>query len=274
MENNHTIKPEPALELPFRILVIAAHHDDIEFGVAGSAAHWIDQGAEVIYCIVTDGGAGSNDPDTNIDELIENRQHEQVCAASVVGVKDVRFLGYRDGALQPTMDLRRDLTRIIRELKPDRVVCQDPTNIFVRDYYVNHPDHRAAGEAAIYAVFPSSESRPIFPELLEEGFEPHKVRQLYLNHTPNPDTYVDISDTMERKLRSLRCHVTQLGEGEDFDNGAGKWIRESNQKSGEEFGVGAVEQYRVMHLDWRDRQREEQAAEQENAESETETVTA
>jgi LmbE family N-acetylglucosaminyl deacetylase len=253
--DNHNLTPEPDFELPFRILVIGAHHDDLEFGSGGSVAKWIKQGAQVTYCVVTDGGAGSNDPDTDLDKLIEQRKAEQLNAAKTVGVTDVRFLGYRDGALQPTLELRRDLTRVIREVKPDRVVCQDPTAVFVGDGYINHPDHRAAGEAAVYATFPSAESRPIFPELLDEGYEPHKVYELYLNIAPNPNLFVDISDTLDTKLDALRCHVSQLGTGDDFENGVAKWVRGRAQEGGKEVGVGAVEVFHVMRL----RQREEAA---------------
>jgi LmbE family N-acetylglucosaminyl deacetylase len=130
---------------PRRVLVIVAHPDDIEFGVAGSVTRWVDEGAHVTYCIVTDGAAGSNEPGTDLAKLTQQRREEQINAAAVAGVQDVRFLGHRDGVLQPTMDLRRELTRLIREVRPDRVVCQDPTTVFVRDEYVNHPDHRAAG---------------------------------------------------------------------------------------------------------------------------------
>jgi LmbE family N-acetylglucosaminyl deacetylase len=113
----------------------------------------------------------------------------------------VRFLHYKDGILQPTIELRFDITRIIREVRPYRVVCQDPTTIFARPDYINHPDHRAAGEATIYAVFPSAETRPIFPELLAEGLEPHHVTELYLNIASEPNTFIDITDTIELKLK-------------------------------------------------------------------------
>ena len=169
---------------------------------AGSVARWIrEEGATVTYVIITDGGAGSNDPDMTREQLIELRYHEQIEAAARVGVHDVRFLGHPDGVLQATLDVRRDITRIIRETKPYRVVCQDPTSVFVHRGYVNHPDHRAAGEASIYAVFPSAETRPIFPELLAEGFEPHKVGELYLNLTQAPTHFHDISSTIDLKMR-------------------------------------------------------------------------
>lgn len=270
MEENKLTQEQP-FELPFRILVTAAHPDDIEFGVGGSVARWTAMGAEVIYCLVTDGSAGSNDPDVNLEELIQKRREEQIAAAAVVGVHDVRFLGHKDGTLEPTMDLRRDLTRVIRDVKPNRVVCQDPTTVFAGDFYINHPDHRAAGEATVYAVFPSSETRPIFPELLAEGYEPHKVDELYLDLTYSPNLYVDISETVDRKIDSLRAHVSQLGTGEDFENGAAKWVRQWSEEGGKALGVGAAEQFRVMRFNQRNPADEETA--QAAVQPETETLT-
>ncbi len=234
--------------------MIAAHPDDIEFGVAGSVARWVGEGAEVTYCLVTDGSAGSNDVNVDVEMLVAQRQAEQLAAAAVVGVQDVRFLGYKDGVLQPTLELRRDLTRLIRELRPDRVVCQDPTTIFASDSYINHPDHRAAGEAAIYAVFPSAETRPIFPELLLEGYEPHHVTELYMNLTMDANTFVDISATIDQKLDSLLCHRSQVNED------AATWIRERNAEMGKEAGYLYAEGFRVMRF-VRAEQQEEAAVE-------------
>jgi LmbE family N-acetylglucosaminyl deacetylase len=233
---------------PYKIVVIVAHHDDIEFGVSGSIARWVQEGAEVSYIIITDGGSGSNQPGILRADLVEQRRLEQIAAAKAVGVSDVRFLGYFDGMLQPTMELRRDLTRLLRDIKPQRVICQDPTTVFFYDSYINHPDHRAAGEAAIYATFPSSETRPIFPELLDEGYEPHKVHELWLTLSTKPTHFVDISATIEQKLESLRAHVSQIGAGEDAENGALKWIRERNAEVGQAVGVAYAEMFKVMIL--------------------------
>jgi LmbE family N-acetylglucosaminyl deacetylase len=227
---------------PDRILVIVAHADDIEFGVAGSVAHWIDEGAQVIYCIVTDGSSGSNQPDTDLEALIEQRKEEQQAAAAKLGVQEVRFLDYPDGTLTPTLELRRDLTLLIREVRPYRVVCQDPTTVLVGNRYINHPDHRAAGEAALYACFPSAESRPIFPGLLNKGHEPHHVSEVYLTLTTQPDVYVDISQTIDRKLEALLCHASQVGQD------AANWIRERNAETGREAGCDYAESFRVMNL--------------------------
>jgi len=236
------LTPEAPLTRPIRILAIAAHHDDLEFGPVGSICRWTDEGAEVTYCIVTDGSAGSNDPAVNIQELVALRKQEQLAAAAIAGVKEVRFLGYQDGTLQPTLELRRDLTRLIRELRPDRVVSNDPTTVLVENRYINHPDHRAVAEAALYAVFPSAESRPIFPELLDEGYEPHKVAELYLGFSMEPTVFVDTSSTLDRKIQALACHASQLGE--EVLN----MVRQWNTEGGEPFGVGAAESFRVMRF--------------------------
>ncbi|NJM05324.1 PIG-L family deacetylase [Candidatus Gracilibacteria bacterium] len=224
------------------ILVVCAHPDDIEFGVSGSVARWVAEGAQVIYCIITDGAAGSNDPQVDLAQLARQRVDEQRAAAAVVGVQDVRFLGYKDSTLQPTLELRRELTRIIRELKPYRVVCQDPTTYFVRDGYINHPDHRAAGEATIYAVFPSAETRPSFPELLSEGFEPHHVSELYLTLTLQPNTVVDISAQIDRKIEALLCHRSQVNADVE------QWVRERNAEMGKEAGYAYAEPFRVLRF--------------------------
>ncbi len=225
-----------------RILVIVAHPDDIEFGCAGSVACWVAEGAQVTYGIVTDGAAGSNEPGVDLKALARQRQAEQCAAAEIVGVRDVRFLGYPDGILEPTLALRRDLTRLIREVRPDRVVCQDPTTVLVNEGYINHPDHRAAGEAALYAVFPSAGTRPIFPELIEEGYEPHDVKELYLTLTLHPTTFVDISGTIDRKIEALLCHRSQVGPE------AGEWVREWAAERGRAHGCAYAEVFRVLRF--------------------------
>jgi len=232
----------PESETPLRILIVAAHPDDIEFGAGGSAAVWAAEGARITYAMVTDGGAGSNKPGEDLAQLVKTRQVEQIAAAEVVGVHDVRFLGYRDGTLQHTLELRRDLTRLIRELRPDRVVISDPTMVFAGNFYINHPDHRAAAEAALYAVFPSAGARPIFPELLAEGYEPHEVSELYIQFTDHPDTIIDISSVIDLKIQSLLCHQSQLGPE------VAKMVREWDAELGKDKGFAFAEGFRVMKL--------------------------
>jgi LmbE family N-acetylglucosaminyl deacetylase len=227
---------------PLRILGIFAHPDDPEFMCGGSAALWADQGAEITYCIVTNGAAGSNDPNQDLDELVTIRQAEQRAACDVLGVRDLVFLGYADGTLQHTLELRRDLTRLIRQLRPDRVVIGDPTAVLYGDEYINHPDHRAAAEAGLYAVFPSAETRPIFPELLAEGYEPHKVKELYIGDSQQPNLHIDISSTLERKIAALGCHKSQLQIGD------GEWVRTWAAEIGKPANLPYAEAFRVMRL--------------------------
>ncbi len=240
---------EQPLAEPVTILIIVAHPDDIEFGVGGAVACWTDAGHRVVYCIVTDGSAGSNDPDVDPQALVERRRQEQLKAAAIVGVHDVRFLGYQDGVLQPTIALRRDLTRLIRELKPYRVVTMDPTSVLLQEEteqgefaYINHPDHRAVGEAALYAFFPSAESRPIFRELLAEGLEPHHVTELYLTVAAQPNLAVDISDVIDRKIAALLAHESQL------DAAVGEMVRGWSAADGQRAGVAYAESFRVMRF--------------------------
>lgn len=228
---------------PEKVLVIAAHADDIEFGMAGTVARWTEAGTQVTYCIITDNSSGSNDPHMLRTELSRIRQEEQIAAANVLGVAEVRFLNYPDGVLQPTLDLRRDLTRVIRQVRPQVVVTLDPSLMFTpTNDYINHPDHRAAAEAAIYAVFPSSETRPIFPELLDEGLEPHRVQKVYLNLSMQPTLYVDVSATWQRKVEALLCHKSQVGED------VADMIREWDMRQGEAAGVELAESYRVITI--------------------------
>jgi len=226
-----------------RILGIFAHPDDAEFTCGGSAALWAEQGAQITYVVITNGAAGSNDPNQDLAELVKLREAEQRAACAVLGVQEVIFLGYADGTLQPTIELRRELTRIIRRLKPDRVITGDPTAVFYGTEYINHPDHRAAAEAAIYAVFPSAVTRPIFPELLAEGYEPHQVKEVYISgDEAHNNTYVDISNMLDRKIEALRCHKSQL------DPGDGQWIRDWAAETGKAGNLAFAESFRVMKL--------------------------
>ena len=232
-------------------LVIAAHHDDIEFGCAGSVARWVAEGERVVYCIVTDGAAGSNSPEQTRTQLLATRRAEQIAAADVVGVRDVIFLNEPDGHLEATLALRRDLTRVIRQWRPRRVVLPDPSAVLVHwdddgdgpgwDY-INHPDHRATGEAGLYAVFPSAETRPIFPELLAEGLEPHHVDEVYLVTWRQENHAVDIAPYLEQKIAALLCHRSQLGPQ------IGQRMREGAARLGEKYGLAAAETFRVLRF--------------------------
>lgn len=207
---------------PARVLVVTAHPDDVDFGVAGSVAVWTDQKIAVSYCIVTDGSAGSSDPSIDPDLLIKMRQDEQREAAAQVGVSDVHFLGYPDGSLEVSAELRRDIARMIRIIRPDRVVCQSPERNWDR-IRASHPDHLAAGEATLQAVYPDARNPYSYPELLAAGFEPHVVDEVWLMASPRTTHGVDITATIERKLAALRCHRSQMGGVEDLDGMIRSW---------------------------------------------------
>jgi len=215
-----------------KILCISAHPDDNEFTVAGSVARWTREGRAVVFCLVTSGSAGTNEYTPSSDGLVPIRERECRDAAAILGVKELEFLGYADGTVEPTIALRRDLTRIIRRHKPDVVLCSDPTVRWYGNVYLNHPDHRAVASAALDAVFPSSETRSIFPELLAEGLERHKVKQVFLAGARDPDVYVDISRTLAAKCRALKAHRSQVGKGEWVDQLLKAWAIRDGKKAG------------------------------------------
>jgi LmbE family N-acetylglucosaminyl deacetylase len=199
-----------------RILVVTAHPDDVDFGVAGSVAVWTDRGFEVSYCIVTDGDAGGFDPDVPRSEIAGIRRAEQTAAAEQVGVTDVTFLGHPDGRLYPTIELRRDISRVIRRVRPQRVVSQSPERKFNR-MYASHPDHLAAGEATLCAVYPDARNPFAHPELLEEGYEAWTVSEVFLMSSESGDTFTDITSSIDRKIKALLCHVSQMTNPDGMD---------------------------------------------------------
>ncbi len=222
--------------IPARAMFIFAHPDDIEFGAAGTAAKWVKGGAEVLYVVLTDGNIGSHEPGMTAEKLADIRRQEQTAAADVVGAKCI-YMGEPDGRLQPTLELRKKLVRLIRQHKPNVVVCGDP-NFYYSDWYINHPDHRNAGQVAMEAVFPSADSPLIFPELLDEGFAPHKVNYVYVSFgRRDANTYIDITDTMDLKLQALRCHVSQLGDW-DPEPMMKEWTSEAGSKVGYKYAEG------------------------------------
>jgi len=231
-------------EQPRRAMVITAHPDDAEFTVAGTVARWTREDQEVIYVICTDGSRGSNDPKIEPAALAVIRREEQDAAARVLGVKEVVYLDYEDGTLEPTLTLRRDLTRVIRRYRPDIVVCSDPTMRFYGDGYLNHPDHRAAGNAALDAVFPSAGTRYIFPELLAEGLEPHDVKEVYVHGHPKPDHWIDISETIDCKIAALEQHKSQVGGWESLAEGIRTWA----QEAGADQGMAYAESFKRIVL--------------------------
>lgn len=241
--------PDPATTTPERVVLIQAHPDDAEFSCSGTIAKWARAGAEIHYCSITSGDKGSEDQAMTGPKLATMREAEQRRAAEILGVKSVTFLGYQDAMLVPDLGLRRSLVRVMRRIRPTTLVCQDPTMRYIGREYINHPDHIAAGEAALAAVFPSVRDRMTFPELLDEGLEPHKVPNVYIFGTTVPDCWIDISDTIDVKLDALRAHASQVGTdgAEDIVREWGRRDAAAHPDKPEGFGEYA-ETFKYMHI--------------------------
>ena len=215
-----------------RILVIAAHPDDVDFGTAATIATWTDAGLDVIYCIVTDGDAGGSDRSVSRADMAVLRRAEQTAAAKCVGVSDLRFLGYPDGRVEATLALRKDLARVIRQVQPGRVVCPSPERNFAR-VGASHPDHRAVGSAAMDAVYPDARNPFAFPELLEdEQLEPWSVPELWIAGGPQPNEFTDVTEAFPRKVAALRAHVSQTGQMDDLEGLLRGWMTRTAQAAG------------------------------------------
>ena len=226
--------PNGDQEGPKRALIIAAHPDDSEFGAAGTAYLWSQQGWEFYYLICTDGSKGTENPEMTPDKLVPLRQEEQRAAVRVVGGKEVFFLDHVDGELTYTRDLMRDVVRYIRKLKPYAVFSHD-TNQIVRNLFINHPDHRCVGEVALDAVYPIARNRPSFPELLDEGLEPHTVKEVYLWTASDINFEVDVSDVLETKVEALRQHKSQFDNFEEMQQRVRNFWREPDGRFLERF---------------------------------------
>jgi LmbE family N-acetylglucosaminyl deacetylase len=192
-----------------RALVVVAHPDDVDFWAGGTVACWTSAGIAVTHCVLSDGDTGGFDPEVPRSAIPGIRRAEQEAAAAVLGVSDVRFLGYPDGDIEPSYALRRDITRLIRQVQPARMLTWSPEWSW-RRFHRNHPDHRAAGEATLSAVFPDARNPFAHPELFsQEGLKPWEVSEVWLIGSPNPNHYVDITDTFDRKSAALRAHQSQ-----------------------------------------------------------------
>jgi LmbE family N-acetylglucosaminyl deacetylase len=228
-----------------RVLIVTAHPDDVDFGFAGTVATLTDRGIDVTYCIVTDGDAGGSETGIPRVEMAPKRREEQTAAAAVVGVHELHFLGYPDGRVETTLDLRRDISRVIRQACPHRVMMQSPVRNWDR-VYASHPDHLATAEAAIAAVYPDSRNRWAHPELDAEGHEPWTVPQVWLGVGGSELThYVDITDAVERKIEALLCHKSQLPDPEATGEMVRGWTKMTAAAAGLPEGRFA-EAYRVV----------------------------
>lgn len=237
--------------VPKRAMFIYAHPDDIEFSAAGTAARWAKNGCEVFYVVITDGNVGSHEAGLTSVQVAETRRAEQEAAAQVAGVTHCIFLGFHDGLLQPTLELRKELVKLIRKHKPEVVVCGDPTVYFPGNTRINHPDHRAAATAAIDAVFPAAEMPLLYPELEADGLTPHKVSYVLISNPVDASFFVDISDTLNIKLEALRAHRSQLQDW-DPEEPISSWAAEIGKKVGFKY----AEAFRLITLRGEDEEEE------------------
>ncbi len=228
------------VETPKRIMVSVAHPDDAEFGAAGSIAKWAKEGAEILYVICTNGNKGSGDRTMTSPKLAKIREKEQRAAAKVLGVKEVVFLGYPDGGLEDTPELRGRIVWHIRKFQPDLVITIDP---YRKSH--NHRDHRMAAQVTMDAIFPYARDHLHYPEQISQGLEPFKVGEVYLTGSDDPDVFVDISDTLETKVAALKCHASQfLDRSRDIM----QFVRENAKRIGEKGGVPYAEAFRRIQM--------------------------
>jgi LmbE family N-acetylglucosaminyl deacetylase len=220
-------------------LVIFAHPDDAEYMCGGTVALWAREGTDVHYCVITDGSAGSNEPDATREEMAIVREREQRVAAEVLGVKSLSFLGFRDGELEVNLETRRAVTRVVRRIRPEVILAPDPQRLWSGSGYINHSDHKAAGVLALSAVMPDAPTRLQFTELLDEGLEPFEIPNLWLS-AEEPDTYVDIGKSIDIKLEALTRHESQHREESET------WVRERARELGTQAGVEYAEAFKTF----------------------------
>ena len=230
-----------SVEVPARVLAIYAHPDDPEISAGGTLARWAAAGADVHIVVTTQGDKGTDDPAADTEALAELRKQESAAAAAVLGVAGVHHLDYPDGKLPDDEALRAELVGYIRRYKPDVVLCPDPTAVFFGDGYINHRDHRVTGWAALDAVAPAAGNPHYFPELRGVGLDVHQPNAVYLSGTFEPNVWVDVADTLDRKIDALFCHASQLVEtGEWFR----QFLRDTAEAAGRAGGVTYAEGFR------------------------------
>lgn len=238
--------------VPESALAIFAHPDDIEFSCAGTLARWAQAGARIYYLLCTSGEVGIAERDMTRQKAIEVREREQRAAAEIVGAEEVIFLREPDGMLQPTVELRKKLVREIRRIRPEVVICGDPTVVWAGDSYINHPDHRAAATAALDATFPAAGQPHLFEELAADGLRAHKPRKVYVAGWSQTDQFVNIETTIDRKIEALRAHKSQMRDWDPEPR-----IREWASEAGKGKEMAYAEAFRVVTLesdeDWEER---------------------
>ena len=219
-------------------MVVTAHPDDAEWGCSGSVAKWTRLGWDVVYVLCTDGSKGTEDREISSEKLSKIREEEQRNAGKILGLKAIEFLGYPDGYLEPSLDVRRDISREIRKYKPSVLITTNPKRDLFSGGYLGHPDHFAAGEAALSAVYPSARDHLTFPELDKEGLEPHKVREVLIIGHDNPNIWFDITDSIDTAEKGLLAHKSQLGQE------AADRTRERKREIGQLYGVKYAEHFK------------------------------
>jgi LmbE family N-acetylglucosaminyl deacetylase len=232
------------INVPQSAMVIVAHPDDPEFFCGGTIALWCANGTEIRYLILTNGNKGSDDPDMTPEKLAAIRKEEQQAAADVLGVKQVIYFDEPDGELEHTRGLRQRVVSEIRRYQPEVVITLDPSRYFAGDRYINHADHRAAGEVAIDAIFPAARNRMYHPELLNHGLEPHTVKEVYLSGANEPNLWVDVSAVFDTKIAAIRCHASQIKDPDDLH----QRIKERSIAA-DQYGRDVLhEEFRVMRI--------------------------
>jgi LmbE family N-acetylglucosaminyl deacetylase len=226
---------------PKVVLGIAAHADDLDFGASGTIARYAAEGAEIYYLILTDGSKGSADPEMTAKRLKAMRQEEQQAALKILGGREVFFLDYVDGELEVTQKLKCDIVRVIRKVKPELVITMDPSMIYSANRgYINHPDHRAAGQAALDAVFPLARDHLAFPDICEEGFMPHKTLSVLLINFDRVNYYCDITNFIDKKVSALAAHASQMTDMEATENCIRNLAKEAGEQAGYELAEGFI----------------------------------
>jgi LmbE family N-acetylglucosaminyl deacetylase len=240
------VTPLPDEEIK-RILVVMAHPDDCDFGAGGTIAQWTEKGISVSYCIITNGDQGGEESDVPLEEMAKVRQREQRDAGKALGVTDITYLNHRDGWLVPTIELRKEIVREIRKSKPDRMVIQSPERNYER-IFASHPDHMAAGEVAIQAVYPDARNPYAFTDLKDAGFEPWRVKEVWITSSPTPNHFIDITDTFPKKIAALKAHVSQTAHNKELEEMVRSWGERNAEANGLPTGRIA-EIFKVINTD-------------------------
>jgi LmbE family N-acetylglucosaminyl deacetylase len=230
-----------------RVLVVMAHPDDCDFGAGGTIAQWSAKGIQVSYCIITNGDQGGEESGIPLEQMAQVRQKEQRDAGAALGVSDITYLNYRDGWLMPSIELRKEIVKAIRIAKPDRMLVQSPERNWER-IFASHPDHLAAGETAIQAVYPDARNPYAFTDLKEAGFEPWRVREVWMTGSPTPNHFVDITDTFNNKMAALHSHVSQTAHNKELERMVREWGERNAQAQGLAEGRVA-EVFKVINTD-------------------------